>query len=165
VLALTGLGLRKKIRPWGVVYDSITKQPLDPALVSLRNLKNEEISSAITDIDGRYGFFMEPGEYKIVVNKTNYVFPSKNLFGATRDELYDNLYFAENFKIEEFGEIISKNIPLDPVKFDWNEFAKKSKNLMKFYSKWNIIFMRISEPLLAMGLVVSTVTYVSPYYL
>jgi hypothetical protein len=54
-------GLKKKAPPWGVVYDSVTKRPLDPAYVVLKNLQGKQIASAITDLDGRYGFLVEPG--------------------------------------------------------------------------------------------------------
>jgi hypothetical protein len=147
---LSALGLRKRIKPWGTVYDSITKQPLDPVYVSLINLEGEEVSSCITDIDGRYGFYMEPGVYKIVPKKTNYVFPSHALANNFRDEFYQDLYFGDYLNIAE-GQIIVNNIPMDPVNFDWNEFAKNKKQLFKFYSKKELIIARISNILFNFG--------------
>jgi len=163
-LLLITLGLKKKVLPWGVVYDSITKQPLDPAYVILKDLKGKEIASAITDLDGRYGFLVEPGVYQIEAHKTNYDFPSKKLAGKTQDELYNNLYFSENIEVKKSGEVITKNIPLDPIKFDWNEFAKKKNNLMKFYSKWTAQVGRIYDFLFAVGFVIAVISYIfAPY--
>ena len=155
ILGLLGLSKRKK--PWGTVYDSVTKQPLDPVYVVLRSIEGTDVATAITDLDGRYGFVVpNPGSYSIVVNKTNYQFPSQNLVGRDHDELYRDLYFGEHFSILNSGDIIAKNIPMDPEKFDWNEFAKKSQHLMKFYSSREKWFSRISAFFFYIGFIVSS---------
>ncbi|HSE34990.1 MAG TPA: Ig-like domain-containing protein, partial [Candidatus Paceibacterota bacterium] len=132
---LTGLFRRKRNEPWGVVYDSVTKRPLDPAYV-IAQIRDQQKSSgeAITDLDGRYGFILNPGEYIIQANKTHYKFPSEKLKGRGRDELYENLYFGDPFQVRE-GSVIQYNIPLDPVEFDWNEFAKNQDKVFKVYSR------------------------------
>lgn len=163
-LVLAGLGLRRKRISWGVVYDSQTKQPLDPAYVVLEDLQGKDVTSAITDLDGRYGFLAAAGMYKMVANKTNYAFPSQKLAGKTNDEIYQNLYFGENIEVKNTGEAIIKNIPLDPVKFDWNEFAKKNKNLMKFYSKWNGVIIKITDIFFVIGFGVAIVAFFAAPY-
>lgn len=139
---ITGI-FTKKRREWGTVYDSVTKRPLDPAYVVVKNDAGEEASDAITDLDGRYGFFLSPGKYLIEAQKTNYIFPSKKLSGQSQDILYDSLYFGEKIDTKE-GEVITKNIPLDPVNFDWNEFQKDKQKLFRIYSRrekvWRFIF-------------------------
>lgn len=125
-------GLRKKRQPWGVVYDAVTKRPLDPAYVSLHSSTNEVVKDGITDLDGRYEFFLPPNTYRVTANKTHYQFPSKHLHGKTHDVLYDNLYFGEKFTTST-GEVITRNIPLDPVAFDWNEFEKNKEHQFRFY--------------------------------
>lgn len=139
---LTGIFRRKKKEPWGVVYDAVTKRPLDPAYVvaQIRGAQ-KTAGEAITDLDGRYGFMLRPGEYHIIANKTHYKFPSEKLRGRARDELYENLYFGDPFAVHE-GGVIEYNIPLDPVAFDWNEFAKNQDKVFKVYSKrerWRIL--------------------------
>ncbi|MCX6722486.1 MAG: hypothetical protein NT094_00255, partial [Candidatus Staskawiczbacteria bacterium] len=162
LLVLTGL--KKKGLPWGVVYDSVTKRPLDPAYVVLKNTQGKEISSAITDLDGRFGFLVEQGIYQMEAHKTNYIFPSQKLAGRTQDELYKDLYFGENIEVKKSGDVIIKNIPLDPVKFDWNEFEKKKKGLMVFYSKWDSTLRKIYDLLFIIGLIVAVVSYIfAPY--
>jgi hypothetical protein len=162
-LLLIAFGWRKRNPPWGVVYDSVTKQPLDPAYVILKDLNGNDISSAITDLDGRYGFLAEPGFYTIKANKTNYIFPSQKLAGKTKDELYDNLYFGNQVEIKR-NEIVTRNIPLDPIKFDWNEFAKKNKSLTKFYSRWDLILRRISDALYYIGFLTAIVAFFAAPY-
>lgn len=149
------LFIKRRYKPWGVVYDSVTKQPLDPAYVVLQDLQGNEIATCITDLDGRYGFLVPAGDYRMIANKTNYEFPSKKLAGKTSDELYSDLYFNEIVTVKE-GEVIIKNIPMDPLKFDWNEFAKQDQKLMKFYSKRDLWIARISRILFYFGFILTT---------
>ncbi|MBU0611875.1 hypothetical protein KKA39_02290 [Patescibacteria group bacterium] len=162
-LILTALGIKKRRKPWGTVYDSITKQPLDPVYVSLRDLEGMEVASSITDIDGRYGFLVKPGVYKVIPRKSNYIFPSDNLYKHFRDEFYANLYFGDYINISDSGEVIVKNIPMDPINFDWNEFEKNKKKLYKFYSKREILIAKISNWLFGFGFIIaSTALIISP---
>lgn len=114
---------KKKRNPWGVVYDSKTFDPVDPAIVTLHDHETgKEVAQAITDIFGRYEFITEPGTYYMMVEKTHYTFPSKrkelSIIGA-----YDNKYFGEPFTIQGH-EKVTFNIPLDQVAADWNEEEK-----------------------------------------
>lgn len=154
-LLLIALGLKKRTPPWGVVYDSVTKQPIDPAYVVLLDMNGNEVASCITDLDGRYGFAVEPGNYKIIVNKTNYSFPSNKLAGKFGDELYGDLYFGTEILVTKSGAVITKNIPMDPLHFDWNEFAKKDQHLLKFFRARDIWISRISELLFKAGFIFS----------
>ena len=166
-LLLAALGLRKRHQPWGTVYDSITKQPLDPAYVTLRTIEGEDVVSNLTDLDGRFGFVVpKPGVYSVFAQKTNYLFPSQQLVGRDHDELYRDLYFGEHFTVENAGDVVIKNIPMDPMHFDWNEFAKNQQNLMKFYSKRDKILRRVSDVLFGVGFaiaILATVFAPKPY--
>jgi len=162
-ILLTAFGLKKRYPPWGVAYDSATKQPLDPAYITLMDSSGKEISSAITDLDGRYGFLAEPGFYGISANKTNYIFPSQKLADKKNDEVYDNLYFGEPIEVKK-GQAIIKNIPLDPIAFDWNEFAKKDKQLTKFYSQWDAIFRKISNFIYYAGFIAAVIAFFAAPY-
>ena len=140
---LIGGFFRKKRKPWGTVYDSVTKRPLDPAYVSIVKENNKEVGDAITDLDGRFGFFVPAGRYVMNASKTNYSFPSKLVIGKERDELYESLYHGDPIENKE-GEVIIRNIPLDPINFDWNEFEKNKQQLFRLYSekekKWKMAF-------------------------
>lgn len=152
--ALSVLAFRKR-KPWGTVYDSVTKQPLDPAYVVLKDAEGREVNTSITDLDGRYGFLADAGRFTIVANKTNYVFPSSRLGGRGNDELYSDLYFGGPIDILKKGDVITKNIPLDPVNPDWNETAKREQKLMKFYSKRDLIIARVTSILFWFGFALS----------
>ncbi|MEZ4103491.1 MAG: hypothetical protein R3B55_03000 [Candidatus Paceibacterota bacterium] len=154
------MGYQRKKRPWGTVYDSITKQPLDPAYVILSSSAGQEIATSITDLDGRYGFLVEGGNYQIKANKANYEFPSKKLSGKTSDDLYENLYFGEQIELNEKEAVIYKNIPMDAVNFNWNEFEKsQNKKLMKFYSRRDIFLAHISQIAFVAGFISSVILF------
>ncbi len=156
-LLLVAFGLKKRTPPWGVVYDSVTKQPLDPAYVVLTDMEGNEIATSITDIDGRYGFLVGPGMYKLMANKSNYNFPSVKLAGKNSDELYGDLYFGETIEVTQEGGIIAKNIPLDQVNFDWNEFAKKERALTSFYHHRDVVIARVADVLFVIGFAFSVI--------
>ncbi|HEY4518655.1 MAG TPA: hypothetical protein VJG48_03495 [Candidatus Paceibacterota bacterium] len=163
------LGLRKKHKQWGTVYDSVTKRPLDPAYVVVHDFnakelgqKDSSVGEAITDLDGRYGFLLPGGQYVIEANKTHYLFPSKLLASKERDELYDNLYHGEALHTQE-GEVVTRNIPLDPINFDWNEFAKSKSALFRVYSRNDKIKSAIFSALYTIGFIFTLLsTFVTP---
>ncbi|HLD11321.1 MAG TPA: carboxypeptidase-like regulatory domain-containing protein [Patescibacteria group bacterium] len=141
---------KKRMKPWGVVYDSITKLPVDPAVVTLKNEKGKDLSTRITDIDGRFGFLVDPGNYTVEVKKANYLFPSKVVL-ADHDEVYDKIYHGEAVPVAKSGQVITVNIPIDPIGFDWNQAKKFS-----FYSAiWQRVMFRVSSLLFYVGFVLS----------
>jgi hypothetical protein len=156
-LLLTFFLSRKKTR--GVVYDSNTKEPLDPVYVSVVDATTgQEVATAITDMEGRFGFVLKKGSYKIVVNKTHYQFPSVKLAGRTSDEVYDHLYFGEVFTVNDEEEVVTMNVPMDAVGTDWNQQEKRRMNILKYFIEnqkvWGVIF----DILFIVGFVVSIVT-------
>jgi hypothetical protein len=146
-------GRKRKDNPWGTVYDSVTKRPLDPVYLTV-NQGEKEISMALTDIDGRFNFFLPAGIYTIKANKTHYRFPSERLAGKTADELYNHLYFGGD--LTSNGEaVIDINIPMDPIDFDWNEFAKTKKNFFEFYNRRTLWLNRLYKLIFTLGFILS----------
>lgn len=116
----------KSEKSWGIVYDSVTKKPIDPATVTISLRENgvgEFKQTRITDINGRFSFLVTPGHYVITAEKTNYVFPSKVIIGK-KDGKFRNIYRGEVIEVVN-PYIINLNIPMDPVGFDWNQSVKK----------------------------------------
>lgn len=120
--------LRKKRYPWGIVYDSVTKEPLDPVILTLKNHTNEEWTT-ISDLFGRYEFLVAPGVYTITAKKTNFEFPSQKLAHKQTDGLYENLYYGGQITIEDNQKLMF-NIPLDPVAIDWNQQEKRRRGIL-----------------------------------
>ncbi len=152
--------LKSKRKYWGIVYDSVSKQPLDPAIVKLVYADEDMTTqTCVTDLGGRYGFLARPGKFKVLAKKTNYSFPSKIVKGDS-DGLYDHLYHGEFFELEDDYEVIAPNIPMDPIKADWNQSAKQSKYGTHPY--WEYYFKKIIAILFWFGFIFSCV-YVRKY--
>jgi hypothetical protein len=151
---LSWLGVKRKNPEWGTVYDSVTKQPIDPAYVTVTNVGGKEVTSSITDIDGRFGFLLPKDVYYLKVGKTNYQFPSTTLKGQVKDEIYDNLYFGTPLA-HDGNQIIKLNVPLDPIGFDWNEFAKSKIDFFKLYSKKEVLRRRLLASVFYLGFAIS----------
>lgn len=120
---LVFFSLRQQRKFWGVIYDSVTKQPLDPVIVKIAYAESNHTETCVTDLAGKYGFLAHQGRFKILPKKTNYIFPSKIVSGD-KDGIYDNLYHGEFFDLDNDYEVVGPNIPMDPVQFDWNQTAK-----------------------------------------
>ncbi|HTK04300.1 MAG TPA: fibronectin type III domain-containing protein [Candidatus Eisenbacteria bacterium] len=106
---------RRRRKKWGIVYNALTKLPLDLAIVRLIDAKTGRIvRSSVTDKDGRYFFIVPPGEYKLIAIKAGYAFPTTYLRGQKQDVTLVDLYHGEDIKVEK-ETTITANIPLDPV--------------------------------------------------
>lgn len=110
---LVGYRRRKK---WGMVYNALTKLPIDLAVVRLYDAKtNRMVQSHVTDSEGRYAFFVDPGLYRIEVIKPGFIFPTKILQDYREDTNILDLYHGEPVHVDEKYAAIAANIPLDPV--------------------------------------------------
>jgi|JI8StandDraft_1071087.scaffolds.fasta_scaffold02629_5 hypothetical protein len=154
-------GRKKTKHPWGTVYDAITKRPLDPAYVTITKVTGESVGESITDIDGRYGFLVPGGSYILNAGKTHYAFPSQKMMGRTKDELYDNLYFGGPVDVVKDGDVVVKNIPMDPLEFDWNEFRKTQMGLSGGYRVFDKILSRLSSILFVVGCAFAILAYIA----
>jgi hypothetical protein len=112
VLALFGLR-KKKERPWGVIYDSITKHPLNFGIIRLFSKSGQEIGAEITDQFGAFSFLPAPGAYALGAQRPGYLFPSKLVKGA-RDGEYENIYRGGEFAVGPEQAVVSLSVPLDP---------------------------------------------------
>lgn len=136
------LGLRKRRAYWGTVYDSFSKQPLDPVVVELFDAETgAKLDESITDLAGRYGFLVQPGTFIMKAKKNHYQFPSKDLVGST-DGIFDNLYHGESVTIQHESDVVSPNIPMDPLAFDWNQQDKQ--RLIKLHPKFDYAMYLLS---------------------
>lgn len=151
------LGFKQKPKPWGVLYDALTKQPVDPAIITLFKKEGEtyvEVETRIPDFQGRFGFLVDTGTYAIKVTRQNYSFPSKRLAGATTDGDRNNLYFGGDIAVEN-PDLINVNIPLDPLNYDWNQENKPTS-----YKKHFIGLNLVKNIVFTIGIVLSAVIYI-----
>lgn len=105
---------RLRKRRWGVVYNALTKQPVEMAIVRLLHKETGMVvQSRVTDKQGRYYFRAKQGNYILEVVKPDYNFPTRYLKTKKQDAVFADLYHGETINLTEDG-FISVNIPLDP---------------------------------------------------
>lgn len=112
---LSLLGLRRgRKAAWGVVYDSITKNPLDLAIVRLFDAQTQKLlDTQVTDKQGRFSFLVAKGTYSITATKLPMVFPSR-LVTSSSDGPYTNVYLNGSLTLSDPEKPITISIPLDP---------------------------------------------------
>jgi hypothetical protein len=107
---------RRKRLGWGVVYNSLSKLPIDLAIVRLINQNTGRIvQTRVTDKEGRYLLMAEPGLFRIETTKKGFIFPTVYLKDFKEDAGYTDLYHGEPLEVKEKGAVITVNIPLDPI--------------------------------------------------
>lgn len=105
---------RRKRKNWGVIYNSLTKLPVDLAVVRLIDVNKDKVfGSAVTDREGRFAFNAPSGRYRLEPQKPEFSFPSSVLIGKNTDGHYGDLYFGEELAFG-VGEVPHPNVPLDP---------------------------------------------------
>ena len=105
----------RKRKGWGVVYNSITKTPVDLAVVRLYDANTKKLlQSRVTDRGGRYMFLVGEGQYYLEAVNPKFEYPSKIMANAPEDSKYTDIYHGETITIKEGGRgIIVANVPLD----------------------------------------------------
>lgn len=106
---------REKKEKFGIIYDAISKKPVDLAVVRLLHSDGRPFRTTVTDIAGRYAFFAEEGEYRMEVLKNGFRFPSRYEWGQRKDGRYLDLYHGELFRVGSEGAHIIKDIPVAPA--------------------------------------------------
>ncbi len=126
----------KKRKKWGVVYNSLSKVPVDLALVRLyRKNDNMLVQTRVTDKEGRYIIIAkEPGKYYLSVTKPGFTSPTKYLKDEKQDLKYLDLYHGEMLEITEKDAVITANIPLDPAE----KMALPLKEVLRSYLLKNL---------------------------
>lgn len=157
---LSLLGIRKKNKSWGVVYDSITKDAVSLAIVRLFRIEQKEsgmsallVETQVTDQYGRYGFIPKLGEFYIEVQKPEYNYPSALVpKGLQSDDTYINLYHRQRILIQIEDASINFDIPIDP-----KEPAVGSRDWKNTLFEIRTGFGYLSRPLAYLGATISWV--------
>jgi hypothetical protein len=106
---------RRKRKEFGVIYHSLTKMPVDLAIVRLFRTNGRLVRTLATDKQGRYSFLVEEGEYRMEASRSGFTFPSTILGEKKEDGRYLDLYHGEPIKVGMEGAVLTANIPLDPI--------------------------------------------------
>lgn len=105
---------RRKRKTFGVVYNSVTKVPIDLAIVRLYNIATGRLlSSTVTDDKGKYFFVANPGQYRVAVTRSGFIFPSTYLTGVKDDGVFLDVYTGQVVEVTDKDATIAANIPID----------------------------------------------------
>jgi hypothetical protein len=154
------IGIRKKARVWGIVYDSVTKQPIPVAKLELLDAGGRVLEVRYGDKEGRYGFLTTPASLNqteirvsIRVTKPGYRFPSAQTVSGTDYIVYERPYFGGEFNIVGSG-LVNFSIPMDPL--------EPGKALKGGYGAG--LFGGITSRLLQLGFIIGLVVVPLNYY-
>lgn len=153
----TAAAARRRRKPWGSAFDSLTGKPIDLAIVRIFNADNNRlVSTKVTDQNGRFNFLLNKGRFYIRVTKPGYSFPPKmskikasqisTRFGPESD-----IYLGQPFVINKDGSNINLNISLDP-KIKKQETNLKIKMWLKNGFDWFLISLSyVAIPMMLIG--------------
>ena len=150
---------RRKRKAFGIVYNAVTKVAVDLATVRLYDANtNRLVKSMVTDGEGKYFFVANPGQYRLVVAKHGFIFPSTYLQGVKDDGVYLDVYSGQTIEVTQRDATIAANIPMD--------IAQGEKQQTPGFLAWRR-FLRKAQVLFALsGTVLSGIVYVfSPSWL
>lgn len=153
------LGIIKRPKPWGIVYDAVTKKPIAFARVEILNEQMRKLQSAITDENGRYGFLVSESitageKLHLRAFRTKYVFPSGGEPSPVEKELYTNIYRGGFINI--INSITNFDLPMDPV----DKSASQGFYFGIISVKLNKIFTVLADILFMAGVVLGVTNFI-----
>ncbi|MBN1778769.1 MAG: DUF4215 domain-containing protein [Candidatus Buchananbacteria bacterium] len=154
---------RRKRKKWGTVYNSLSKQPIDLAIVRLFNKNNGQlVQSRVTDKNGRFSFLAPPGLYYLTVTKPKFNFPTGYLKEKKEDVKFLDLYHGETLKVTEQNANIVVNIPIDPLE----DTRPPKKIIFQYYARkvqYAVAFSAV--PIAALSLAISPSLFTATLFL
>jgi hypothetical protein len=144
LLFLQPLRGKREEGSFGIVYNSLSKQPISLVLVRLIDTQsNRLIQSRVSDEKGRFFFHATPGTYRLEASKAGLTFPSAVLKSFSEDGKFKSVYHGETIVVSEKSPLLSAQIPLDPP-----EISPSRARLFR-----NKIFNTITKSVSIFGLV------------
>ncbi len=108
---------RRRKKAWGIIYDSLSKLPVDLAIIRLYDMNTgHRIKTVATDHDGRFSFLVLQGTYRLEVAKNGYTHPSKYVIDVKEDGQFNNVFSGEEISAPPDGGLLTPHVPIDPVR-------------------------------------------------
>jgi len=122
-LEVKPLLLRCKQEISGLVSDEIYKDPLIGATIKVIDEDNEEISSVVTDTDGKYTVLLNCNQGNFVRATMEGYIPSEEYLAKSEGEPKTIDFLLErNTVLAGFGDDLSKLLQLSTIYFDYNKY-------------------------------------------
>ncbi|MFH0830798.1 MAG: carboxypeptidase-like regulatory domain-containing protein [Parcubacteria group bacterium] len=107
------LFFRRKRHGYGQVFESLSKRPIDLALVRIiETSTNRVVATRVTDSAGRFLALLPAGQYRFAVRKQGYDFPSRLLAGERFDPNVGPIYTGGTVEHRSDGPL-EVNLPID----------------------------------------------------
>jgi len=152
---------RRKRKPWGIVFDALTGQPIDFAIVRAFEARTGRlVQTKVTDENGRFSLLLAKGDYYVTVAKSGFIFPMripkiKAIQLTTRFGPEADIYLGQVFSIKTDDTNINLNIPLDPVLSE-PSLKLKARLWLKNIFDWSLISLSYASlPCLLIGAVLA----------
>lgn len=145
---------KKGQESWGVVYDSLNKQPVAGAVIKIYT----QFSGRLKDIkytnkNGEFALLVPSGTYRMIAIKAGYKFPSSIVI-TKRDGKYVDVYRGDYFDVKTAQNSkkapINVSVPMDAVGFSFYEAVYAGS--VSFGKRFLTI---IRYPLMLFGLILS----------
>ncbi|HVX92972.1 MAG TPA: hypothetical protein VHA74_02560, partial [Candidatus Dojkabacteria bacterium] len=132
---LSFLGFRKTGKPYGFVYDAVTKEPISRAVVRVYNSRDKLMWTDVTDVFGTFNAKLDKGKYKILVQKSGYKFPTQIIAGLS-DYPLEPIYHGELVGLDS-SKLFNVMIPVDPSGVNkFIKFSIRTKNIIEATVKY-----------------------------
>ncbi len=132
---LEALGLRRRRYPWGTVFDVGNDEPLELAIVRLKNDIGKLIETRVTDRAGRVGFLALPGKYVLEIIKPDFGLASKTLAAGSR---FQPVYAGHILTIANDDATIQTNIPMKKAT------GHREHSFARFLRAWHLPLVGLS---------------------
>lgn len=142
---------KKKVLPYGYIYDAISKEPINRAIVRIYQGK-KLVATTVSNVYGAFNASLDPGEYLLKISSVGYTFPSKLVTGSV-DSPLQNIYRGGSFVIKEESPI-KYSIPLDPMDPSNVDYFKTM-----LFGRLGKIFLALQKVLVIVGLLVAFFLY------
>lgn len=110
---LSLIGIRGHGKPLGIVYDSVSKKPLQFAVIHIYDNMNRLIRKDVTNSAGEFFGNLSTGRYRIMVKRVGYLYPSQLVKGK-EDMKLGSVYRSEYLNVTKKKEI-NIVVPIDPI--------------------------------------------------
>jgi hypothetical protein len=128
---------RRTTSPWGVVTDAVSGKPIPFAICQLFIAGSQyKLNQTITDLEGRYGFVINPGEYRLEIKQSGYE------------------HFAKDIIMKEGDESYVYDVQLNPV---GHNYSDNVTFLDRFFNGFKIIYREISKFIFIIGAISSII--------
>ncbi len=128
------LGIKKLRRPsLGIVFDSITNNPIGNAMVVLYSKKGN-LYSTLSNKEGRFSFSnIYPGSYNLKVAQNGYIFPSK-IIAVSQNQNYQTIYNSDQVLKLQGEPIANIAVPMDSVTIYRSAIRRKLSSTGQYLS-------------------------------